>query len=1350
MNTPPRRLNPISTVAHQDLQRPVSRKFLSLLLLVALVFGFLTPALTATAVEEVPPSDRAMSQINESDADPALDQTEEGSESEPESGQPAEAEDVSQQPESTQESEQVEPEEEIAPEETVPHSEQITPLSDELDDETASVILSIQTPAMPMTEFVPGNFVVTASEPVSGSYRWEIRDSAAAEWQTIAGISTASYNHAPTLAQNNAQIRVSLLNTGELVASSDPVTLTVQEYVVPSAFSATTVLSSGHTDVLYLIGKPGNLRQVLNDDTATPNVYRTPESVTLHVKPSVAIRNVGALLANNIGFTQGSQYYLLPQNNLPGQIFAGFGHNLPRGLWNQIQSIEYTIVDLEGPAGALFATWQNGDEGPEPFWQATVSQSSFTKPTFSNLAEHEHFNWGFSHLGEYRLSVQSKLTWKDGTVETPAAVHYDFIVAEELPTELQTQIAVSGLEVEYDDGASISLSTQVTPVLAPPVSNTRYEWQTRADAAADWVTDVDNTTASYAGTATVDGQQIRVNYLNASGTVLASSEPVTIVLAEEEPAPTPIPTDKVVLDHGHVDWFEVTYAEADNQLKLMVKDDTRIHSDDVAFRYPSDVQLLVADPETILTQVPAIPTYAFLGEFGSDFYLLPQVQNPVVPWPGWSTERLSSTLPAGVSLSSLELSVTVDGPGQVNSWQSGTFGSVINRYIQDSVGTIPIAMDAHVHTNWAFSELGTYTFSVTANATLTPQSGSPTQVSSVTEEFVIHIGEPEEDPGEEPGGDDGLATGQAILTQGHADTLYLWGSKEHLRLVVRDDTISDAISFRKPEDVIFHVLPVTEGNNPNVRTASANLAAALPGFVSAGEEYYLLPQTNVAGQLFLGFGHQWQANQFNSISYTVKSVSGPGEFATWQSTEDGFKPFWNPANNQLTFQNTANHEHIAWGFTKPGTYQITVGVVAEWSADGAIEVLDDVVYSFVIGEEDTTDPGSPVPPPALDITGLRSSYAHGAEVILTAQPRAVVSFTQYRWETRASSAGPWQPVAGMGGNVLNTTAENNGQQFRVHLLDDNGVVISTSQPVTLSVTSSPPSPPPSQRVTLSRGHIDLFEVTYTNGRLQLLVKDDTRLYSPNIVFRNPSDVTVSVNPRQAQMLVPDNPELSFLGAAGSVIYLLPQTQNSQLPWPGWSTERLTATLPSGVSASSVSLQVQASGPGQVHLWQTGSIGNVVNHYVTGTSGSIPVSVPAHVHSNWSFSAQGTYTVTVTASATLSNGQRVSSPAARYVFQVGSAGVVVTPDEVRAALAEQADSDELLGEDELLDESAGNVYRLPNDQNTPGGVASPDIAEGQPEEASSAALWLAIVLGSLVVFGGAGAGILGVRSRRSAG
>ncbi|MFC8924201.1 TIGR03773 family transporter-associated surface protein, partial [Cellulosimicrobium sp. NPDC057127] len=227
-----------------------------------------------------------------------------------------------------------------------------------------------------------------------------------------------------------------------------------------------------------------------------------------------------------------------------------------------------------------------------------------------------------------------------------------------------------------------------------------------------------------------DGARVRAVLLDGDR-VAGTSEPVSLhVTAKPDPEPEPDPgTDPsepnrdFVLDRGHVDGFETTYDTASKKLVLSVKDDTRIYEPRSVYRSPDDVTIAYADERGVQRLPAAEGSWSFLGEHGgADAWVGTQSgdQQEFLPWVGWSTERLLSSLEGtGITPASgspVTLDVAVEGPGDVFTFQNDSFGNPMNRYVdttRSARGTIPVTANAHVHTNWIFTAAGDYRLTVT-------------------------------------------------------------------------------------------------------------------------------------------------------------------------------------------------------------------------------------------------------------------------------------------------------------------------------------------------------------------------------------------------------------------------------------------------------------------------------------------------------------------------------------------------------------------------------------------------------------------------------------------------------------
>ena len=181
------------------------------------------------------------------------------------------------------------------------------------------------------------------------------------------------------------------------------------------------------------------------------------------------------------------------------------------------------------------------------------------------------------------------------------------------------------------------------------------------------------------------------------------------------------------------------------------------------------------------------------------------------------------------------------------------------------------------------------------------------------------------------------------------------------------------------------------------------------------------------------------------------------------------------------------------------------------------------------------------------------------------------------------------------------------------------------------------TPANAQVERLDRGHIDAFNVTADGGELTLDLKEDA---TGTHVRRAPEDVELVVGEDAYTERTAEIPEI---GKAG---YMLPQTQRSDLIWPGWDTQGAR-------DIGAIDLEfVEVTGPGEVYLFQTGSFGSLFAVLEGGAtrleSGAvIAQEEPAHVHANWLFTEPGTYRMRVVA-----KGGGASSNEATYTWVVG--------------------------------------------------------------------------------------------------
>lgn len=183
-------------------------------------------------------------------------------------------------------------------------------------------------------------------------------------------------------------------------------------------------------------------------------------------------------------------------------------------------------------------------------------------------------------------------------------------------------------------------------------------------------------------------------------------------------------------------------------------------------------------------------------------------------------------------------------------------------------------------------------------------------------------------------------------------------------------------------------------------------------------------------------------------------------------------------------------------------------------------------------------------------------------------------------------------------------------------------------------------------VTLSQGHVDVLDVNLAGGAFSVKVKDDT---GSSPVEHDPADVVLNVK-TDAKTTVPSGSQWSFLGPAGSTIWVLPRVQDPDLLWAGWNTEDVAASALTGSANFSLT---GVTGPGNVVVYRPNGISppTVLFHSGNGLPDTIAVPAATHAHETWAFTAAGTYTATFQITGTLAGGGAATPGNATLTFTV---------------------------------------------------------------------------------------------------
>lgn len=199
-------------------------------------------------------------------------------------------------------------------------------------------------------------------------------------------------------------------------------------------------------------------------------------------------------------------------------------------------------------------------------------------------------------------------------------------------------------------------------------------------------------------------------------------------------------SERIVLAMGHVDVPAV--ALRDGAVVVYVSDGSTGASVE---RDPEDVLFHVSS--LAATTVPDADGFDFLGPPGSPVWVLPQVQDPSLLWPGWSMEEVPLGALAGDQLTWSLLAV--EGPGAFSLFTVDGFGTV-NRLFDSSDGLpdgMALPAGQHAHGNWAFTAPGEYRLTIE----IAGASATGELVTSGPVALTFHVGDLPVPPPPSPG-----------------------------------------------------------------------------------------------------------------------------------------------------------------------------------------------------------------------------------------------------------------------------------------------------------------------------------------------------------------------------------------------------------------------------------------------------------------------------------------------------------------------------------------------------------------------------------------------------------------------
>ncbi|RVU23220.1 hypothetical protein EOT10_19585 [Streptomyces antnestii] len=363
---------------------------------------------------------------------------------------------------------------------------------------------------------------------------------------------------------------------------------------------------------------------------------------------------------------------------------------VPEGSVDQ-DTVRWSLTDLEGPGDLRVYEDAEAPESTPVFDSTDGLPDAHALPTGQQGATH----WTFSADGTYTATLTARATTLDGR-RLSADTHYTVLVGDEAVEDARE---TPELEVE---APTPQPSEPSQPAARPLVT-----------AAASPFT--------------------RTNK--------APTKAPTKVTAKTA-ADSDVATDKKVLDEGHIDFAARVIGR---RLQIHVKDGTI--SGRTTWREPSSVVLHVKSAAR--KTLPSGEDFAFLGKAGDPVWLLDQVQQEGLLWPGWSTDNIA----AGAAKGGVKFSLTaVKGPGAyaLYTYDAMSGADVLFNSKDGVPDSFDVAANTHAHGGWAFSKEGTYRLTFKMSGKL----ADGTAVSD-TETVAFVVGD--EDPSKVTPGGEGTA-----------------------------------------------------------------------------------------------------------------------------------------------------------------------------------------------------------------------------------------------------------------------------------------------------------------------------------------------------------------------------------------------------------------------------------------------------------------------------------------------------------------------------------------------------------------------------------------------------------------
>ncbi|MBA5245104.1 choice-of-anchor M domain-containing protein [Corynebacterium haemomassiliense] len=483
------------------------------------------------------------------------------------------------------------------------------------------------------------------------------------------------------------------------------------------------------------------------------------------------------------------------------------------------------------------------------------------------------------------------------------------------------------------------------------------------------------------------------------------------------------------------------------------------------------------------------------------------------------------------------------------------------------------------------------------------------------------------DPGHsvELGKIDHPCAGRKLLYHSHNDALY--GTYKNDKLTVM---AVDGQQVTDQEKVCFRLAPDADADGNDVSTLTVPEDGSLDFLGEPGSTVWAAPQsadwTDSWRPIWSGLGAFDPAHEAGEIPdnfvddvmhFDLVEMDGPGDVNVFFSSRvgDPERLFSSADEDMRTITyDVGGHGHFTWTFSEPGIYEMTWQGRAELKG-GGVERSEPVTQYWLVGDDAT------VGLPEGTTTDLRTPNT--TEETTAASP--------------TTSAKPSPKPAPR--PTSSTTSQSTSRPT------------STTAPTPTSTGSAAAE---DRRKLIEAGHMDMALAAEGSSIGAMLIDDS----DPHNQAKRESGSFIFAVPDAARKTLPEGARESF-PEPPEEMWILPQAQEKNLPWLGFSTTRVGADALSQGSKVTVSMR-DVSGPGRIYTWHEDLRGLRVELDSGDASKQLEYPVNAHDHQGFGFTEPGVYTATFTFAGTSASGEDFSEDLVA-TFAVGDEAVAAARD-----------------------------------------------------------------------------------------